>query len=197
MGKVENEVGTNNDIEMGKKPDFAFKLKFDVSQVEKYASEYSYERSESEVIKNSLKIRDRGYLTKSELQIIGNWKTPRSKPKIAANSEHYVKEVTSIAFSTKNEKLRIEILNLLEGVSWSTASVLLHFYHIENYPILDFRALYSISCEHIKPQYYNFIFWLSYTEFIRNLADKAGADMRTIDQALWQYSKKYQKPNIE
>ena len=105
MGKVENEVGTNNDIEMGKKPDFAFKLKFDVSQVEKYASEYSYERSESEVIKNSLKIRDRGYLTKSELQIIGNWKTPRSKPKIAANSEHYVKEVTSIAFSTKNENL--------------------------------------------------------------------------------------------
>ncbi len=179
-----------------KQTDFTFKLKFDISEIEKYASKYSYAQSEAGIIENSPNIRNRGYLTKTELQIIGNWKTPRSKPKIAANLEEFIREVTSIAFSTNNEKLRIEVLNLLEGVSWPTASVLLHFYHQDKYPILDFRALYSLSCEHIKSQHYNFEFWNAYSEFTRDLAKQVNVDMRTLDQALWQYSREFQNVRI-
>lgn len=171
-----------------------FELKFDIELIDHYASRYSYGRSELEVIENAEQIKNRGYLTKKELQIIGEWKTPRSKSRIASNSEDYIKEITQIAFSTDNEKLRIEILNLLTGVSWPTASVLLHFYHIDRYPIIDFRALYSLSSEHIKPQDYRFEFWQKYTEFTRGLADQADVDMRTLDQALWQYSKENLKP---
>lgn len=166
-----------------------FKLKFDISEIIDWSSKYKYERSENIVIQNAPGIIDRGYLTKLELQIIGEWKTPRSKSRIASNSEDFITEVTQIAFSTKNEKLRIEILNLLVGVGWPTASVLLHFYHKERYPIIDFRALYSLNCEHIKPHDYRFEFWKAYTNFTRNLADKASVDMRILDQALWQYSK--------
>ena len=175
---------------MGKQ--FEFKLKFNVSEILTWSSKYKYERSEIEVKENASGIVDRGYLTKKELQIIGEWKTPRSKSRIASNSEDFIKEVTQIAFSTENEKLRIEILNLLVGVSWPTASVLLHFYHRDNYPILDFRALYSLNCEHIKPQDYKFEFWKAYSEFTRNLATQANVNMRTLDQALWQYSKEFQ-----
>lgn len=153
-----------------------FELKFDIELIEQYASRYSYGRSELEVIENAEQIKNRGYLTKKELQMIGEWKTPRSKSRIASNSEDYIKEITQIAFSTKNEKLRIEILNLLTGVSWPTASVLLHFYHTEKYPIIDFRALYSLSCEHIKPQDYRFEFWQKYTGFTREIADQAEVD---------------------
>lgn len=170
-----------------------FYLKFKVSEIQEYASKYSYTYSEKEVVANREEIRNRGYLTKKELQIIGTWKTPRSKSRIASNSEDYIKEVTQIALSTKSEKLRIEILNLLTGVSWPTASVILHFYHKESYPIIDFRALYSVSCDHIKPQDYKFEFWEKYTDFTRNLADQVNVDMRTLDQALWQYSNENQK----
>lgn len=173
--------------------DVSFNLKFHVKEIDFYASRYSYGRSELEVIENAEQIKNRGYLTKKELQIIGEWKTPRSKSRIASNAEDYIKEITQIAFGTNNEKLRIEILNLLTGVSWPTASVLLHFYHIDRYPIIDFRALYSLSCEHIKPQNYKFEFWQEYTEFTRGLAEQANVDIRTLDQALWQYSKENQK----
>lgn len=169
-----------------------FELRFPISEVGHYASRYSYGRSELEVTENAETIRSRGYLSKRELQIIGEWKTPRSKSRIASNSEDYIKEVTQIAFSTDSAKLRIEILNLLVGVSWPTASVLLHFYHQVKYPILDFRALYSLNCEHIKPQDYKFDFWKAYTIYTRDLANHADVDMRTLDQALWQYSKENQ-----
>lgn len=169
-----------------------FILRFPISEIETYASKYSYGRLSTEVTSNADKIKNRGYLTKKELQIIGEWKSPRSKSRIASNLENYIIEVTKIAFSTKNEKLRIEILNLLVGVSWPTASVLLHFYHQDRYPILDFRALYTLNCENIKPQDYKFELWIEYTKFTRGLAKQANVDMRTLDQALWQYSKENQ-----
>ncbi|WP_115868410.1 hypothetical protein [Marinoscillum furvescens] len=169
-----------------------FKLKFQTTEIDYFASKYSYRISDQEVIGNAKHIKNRGYLTKNELQIIGEWKTPRSKSRIASNSEDFIKEVTQIAFSTTSEQLRIEILNLLTGVSWPTASVLLHFYHTDRYPILDFRALFSLSCEHIKSNDYRFAFWEKYTAFTRSLADKANVDMRTLDKALWQYSNEQQ-----
>ena len=171
---------------------YKFQLRFPIKKLNAISSMYSYGRSELEVLENAQKIKNRGYLTKKELQIIGEWKTPRSKSRIASNTEDYIKEVTQIAFSTDSEKLRIEILNLLTGVSWPTASVLLHFYHTDSYPIIDFRALYSLNCEHIKPQDYKFEFWQKYTDFTRGLANQANVDMRTLDQALWQYSKENQ-----
>lgn len=142
-----------------------FKLKFPKSEIKEYAERYSYRLSEDEVVKSRQLLQRRGYLTIEELQIIASWKTPRSKPKVATNSEEFIKEVTQIAFSTNNEKLRIEILTLLTGVGWPTASVILHFYHPDHYPIIDFRALYSLSCDQIKPQDYNLVIYRIHTKF--------------------------------
>ena len=62
---------------------YVLKLKFNINQIDHYASRYSYARSELEFIENAQQIKNRGYLTKKELQIIGEWKTPRSKSRIA------------------------------------------------------------------------------------------------------------------
>jgi len=169
--------------------EYNFELQFPLDQIKQIASRYSISDIEEDLCKNRSAIMDRGYLTKSELGKIAYWKTPRSKSRITNNSDDYVNEITSIALSTKNEKIRIEILNLLEGVSWPTASVLLHFYHKEKYPIIDFRALFSLNCENIKPDEYDFPFWKSYTNYTRSLSDDLNIDMRTLDRALWQYSK--------
>ncbi|HZY36861.1 MAG TPA: hypothetical protein VFE53_09450 [Mucilaginibacter sp.] len=169
--------------------EYNFKLQFPLDQIKQIASRYSINDIEEDLCKNRSAIIDRGYLTKSELEKIAYWKTPRSKSRIANNSDDYVNEITSIALSTKNEKIRIEILNLMDGVSWPTASVLLHFYHKEKYPIIDFRALFSLNYKNIKPDDYNFPFWESYTNYTRSLSDDLNIDMRTLDRALWQYSK--------
>lgn len=83
------------------------------------------------------------------------------------------------------------MLTLLSGVQWPTASVILHFCAAEPYPILDFRALWSLS-EDVPPSGYTFPFWWSYCEATRCLAAKARVSMRVLDRALWQYSKENQ-----
>ena len=82
---------------------------------------------------------------------------------------------------------RIESLTILDGVGWPTASCIFHFFHRDDYPILDVRALESLSVEMAKP--ITFEFWWRYVEYCRKLAQKAGTDMRTLDRALWQWSK--------
>jgi len=75
----------------------------------------------------------------------------------AQRSPELVREATRAALSTRSERLRIEVLMLLEGVSWPTASVILHFAHEEPYPILDTRALWSVGLRAAPP--YRFEVW--------------------------------------
>jgi len=81
---------------------------------------------------------------------------------------------------------------LLQGVEWPTASVLLHFGYRDLYPILDFRALWSLSVEPPK-EGYDFEFWSAYTTHCGSLLGRREVDMRTLDRALWQYSSDNQK----
>jgi len=98
-----------------------------------------------------------------------------------------VKEVTRAALGSKDERFKIQALRLLEGVEWPTASVILHFCDRGRYPILDVRALWSAGLD--ASPCYGFKFWMEYTDFMRGLAADAGVSMRTLDKALWQYSK--------
>ena len=89
---------------------------------------------------------------------------------------------------TPDERQRIEALTRLHGVDYPTASVLLHLAHRDSYPIIDFRALWSLGVE-TPPTAYFFTYWWAYTQACRSLAKDAGVRMRTLDRALWQYSK--------
>lgn len=106
------------------------------------------------------------------------------------NDPGFVEAVTRVAFSTPDKQLRIEILTLLHGVRWPTASAILHWCHPDCYPVLDYRALWSLGID--PPPHYNFAFWWAYTEHCRDLANRAGVAMRVLDRALWQYSKENQ-----
>jgi len=101
-----------------------------------------------------------------------------------------VNETTRTSLSTSDERLRIDVLTLLSGVAYPTASVILHLFHPDAYPILDFRALWSLGYE--TPPEYDFGFWKRYTTFCRGYAKRLGQSMRTIDRAFWQYSKENQ-----
>jgi len=59
------------------------------------------------------------------------------------------------------------------------------------FPILDVRALWSAGLD-ATPSY-GFALWREYTEFLRGISTDAGVTMRTVDKALWQYSKVKQK----
>ena len=88
---------------------------------------------------------------------------------------------------TSTERERISALRSLHGVEWPTASVFLHLAYPERYPILDWRALHALGVT--QPSAYSFRFWEAYVAAWLPLVEQSGADGRTFDQALWQWSK--------
>jgi hypothetical protein len=155
-----------------------------------WANRYAYPDEPEMEERMARDARARGYLMRDEFLELCRWKTPRSQPRCAENRDDFVREVTRIALATANEELKIRVLLLLAGVSWPTASVILHFCDRGRYPILDVRALWSVGFR--RPPAYTFPFWWEYTCFVRGIGDRTGLPMRTIDRALWQYSKERQ-----
>ncbi len=171
-------------------------LHFHKSDVSLWADRYIQnnkdQKRENEIERQiSPKVREHGFYTKEEFLAVCEWKSRRPEKFYAKNDEDFIQEITRIALSSRHERLRIEILRVLEGVDWPTASALLHFGSKDRYPILDFRALSSLSIS--PPPPYTFDFWMEYVETCRHLADELKVDMRTLDRALWQFSKKSDK----
>lgn len=100
----------------------------------------------------------------------------------------FVREVTAAAFSASEPRFKIEVLRLLDGVDWPTASVLLHFCDTEPWPIIDYRAFWSLS-QPAPAGNYSFALWTSYSDYTRQLAKELNVNMRVLDRALWAYSK--------
>lgn len=165
------------------------KLRFPETEIQVWAERYRYPTDDDQLINLRSTVIDNGYITKEQLKLIAHWKSPRSAGHTERNDELYVKQISLWSFSTKEERSRIEVLTLLDGVSWPSASVILHFFHSEPYPILDFRALWSVE---LVPKRYSFEFWWEYVKFCRTIAKRNSVDMRTLDRALWQYSKENQ-----
>ena len=170
-------------------PEFA--LQFAVERVPEYAARFPSE-DDGEALAIGRRARDRGHYTLTEFRRMCRWKTPRSAPLVAQNNARSVRDATRLALDeTGNERERIEALLSLRGVGWPTASVLLHVAYPERYPILDTRALHALG---VRASSYNFPFWEAYVAVCRELAEQAGVDGRTLDQALWQWSKEQDKP---
>jgi hypothetical protein len=106
---------------------------------------------------------------------------------VQANSARAVRAATSVALSPASEQARIEALLALQGVGVPTASTLLYTAFPADYPILDVRALHALG--HKPRSTYPTSYWLAYLEACRALALEHGVSLRTLDKALWQWSK--------
>ena len=171
-----------------------FALRFKADRIPALAKRY-LEELRDEVAREERRIesriapavRQRGFYTYDEFVALCRWKSRRAKSRYEAVDEELVIEATMAALGARDELLRIGTLTLLDGVSWPTASVLLHFGHRDPYPILDVRALASLGVS--PPSGYSFAFWWRYVETCRRLARRhTGGDMRMLDRALWQWS---------
>ncbi|MBE3100126.1 MAG: hypothetical protein IMZ44_23655 [Planctomycetes bacterium] len=173
-------------------PKPSFRLRFARTAVSAWAARYSFPGEDRIAKEVGPAAKKRGYFTKPEFVELCYWKSPRTQSRVDTNSAELIQDATRIALSTPHERLRIGVPRLLYGVSWPTASVVLHFAHRDPYPILDFRALWSLGYEK-PPAFYTFDFWWEYVQFCRALAKECGVSMRVLDRALWQFSKERQR----
>jgi hypothetical protein len=164
----------------------AFRLRFPVGDVEALAARFESD-VDDRVAAAGAKARKRGHYTKPELLLLCEWKTPRSKQRVADNTPGFVEGITGAAFATEDESERMAALCALQGVHAPTASVLLHFAFPDRYPIIDWRALESLGQP--RQATYTIQYWLRYLDACRELAAQAGVTMRVLDKALWQHSR--------
>jgi hypothetical protein len=167
------------------------KLRFPIAKVSYWARRYSYPRSDESLNDLRYAVKAQGHFTKNQLLEVCQWKSPRTLPGVQCNEKSYVVTVTKVALATEDERLRIESLTLLTGVGWPMASVMLHFGVGSDYPILDYRALWSLCC-FAAPHQYDYELWRQYVRVCRQLAKRARVTVRTLDMALWQYSRENQ-----
>lgn len=171
--------------------------RFQLSDVATIAARYSYPLEPS-VIALVPVVQQQGYLTIDQLFTLCRWKSPRRAARARNNSAGFVEEVTRFVLSATDERARIEPLTLLDGVEYPTASCILHWFHSDPYPIVDFRAIWSLQLSQRAP--YSFDFWQSYFVGWRQLLSEARrisavVTPRMLDQALWQHSYEHQPEN--
>jgi hypothetical protein len=163
-----------------------FELQFATEQIEALAARFPA-GDDARLQQIGAAVRARGRYTREEFIEVCAWKTVRSRPKVALNSEAGVGSATALALASDDEAARMAALLELTGVGVPTASTLLYVAFPDRYPILDVRALESLG---VKPRsQYPLSFWLGYLTACRALALRSGVSLRTLDKALWQHSK--------
>ena len=169
-----------------------FHLQFDRSEIHYWASHYNY-ASDTEMIEVvGPRVRERGSYDRADFLTLIEWKAKRVLSRATAlNTADAIEDVTRVALSTPTEALRIMAPQALAFVGWPIASVILHFGHADRYPILDFRALESFGVA--QPAAYTMPFWLAYVDVTRRIAAEEGVTMRTLDQALWAWSRHHEE----
>lgn len=143
-----------------------------------------------ELFKKFDALNKQDFLTKAQLIDILKWKSPRPLKHYIANSETEVKEITTHAFASKSETLKIHILTALKGVSIPAASAILMFYNPSIYPVIDIRVwqqLYKAKLVNTNPKGQDFKLeeWEIFLSVIRSLAKELNLTARQVEKRIF------------
>ena len=170
---------------MARQNTYQFTLMFDVARISEWAARYSF-REDTEALEAGKRIRD-GQYTLANLQKIYEWKTKgRGRSRLLKNSGDEISDAMKLAASAKTDRAAVAVLLGLNGVQIPVASAILTAINPERYTIIDFRAL---QAPNNKNSYITVDFYLAYLSQCRRLSRANNVSLRTLDRALWQWSK--------
>lgn len=133
--------------------------------------------------------------TKPDLVEIIRWKRLfRHMPRIEKNPESEVNERLRLAFVTKEERLRIEILFLISGVGAASASAILMFTFPNKFGVFDFHVYDALKylrywCPKRKPGDFRARDLVGYFAVLRSLAESKKTTARETEKALYALDK--------
>lgn len=131
-------------------------------------------------------VAGRGHYERSDFLRAGTWKSARPKPYLEANSDEDIRDLTRLAF-VASERLGYRILDLLSGVNVPMASALLTVWAPDRFTVIDYRALETLRAhEELGDEYPSYP---DYLALCRGIAARVDCDLRTLDRALWTWSR--------
>jgi len=161
------------------------KLQFDPSLISELAARYSFQE-DAEALDAGERIRA-GEYTRGNIAKIFEWKTNgRGRSRLEKNSDADITDTLYLATEAKTDRAAVAVLTGLNGVQVPVASAILTAIDPKRFTIIDFRALEALG---VLQPVISINFYLEYLEECRRLAGKNGVSLRTLDRALWQWSK--------
>lgn len=167
----------------------AFRLMFPMNEVRRWAKLYP-EEDDFEPFRAGAKIREGDY-SRSNLETIVRWKSPRRLKLISENSDLEISDALHLAICAAEPRSAFAVLMGLRGVGTPMASAILTAIDQEHYTVIDYRALQTLGVPEVETDL-NF-YLLDYLPECKRLAHEAGVDLRTLDRALWSWSKEQEK----
>jgi hypothetical protein len=166
-----------------------FKLAFDQSLIPKLAARYSYQEDVDAL--QAGKGISKGRCTRANLKIIFEWKTNgRGRSRLTKNTDKEISDALKLVTTAKTDRAAIAVLTGLNGVQVPVASAILTAIDPKRFTIIDFRALQALNQKNVLV---NINYYLEYLIYCRKLARDSKVTLRTLDQALWQWSKEQSK----
>ncbi len=146
-------------------------------------------------------IKKQGFITRDQGIMILKWKSPRPLQRYQSNSEKDFREISRLAFNTRNEKLKMHILTALNGINIPSASAILMVYNPKRYPVIDIRVwtqLYKAGLvrTNSKGRGFSLDEWETYLEIISIIAGKTGLTPRQVDKRLYDIDKRERVGNL-
>lgn len=145
--------------------------------------------------------RDRGYLTRAELEAVCHWKSPRAIRHIRANTPREVRAATRAALEARSEQRRLSALTQLQGVSVPMASAFLTLLNPRRYGVIDIRVwqlLHSVGTVTGNPDGVGLTYknWDQFLVVIRHFSKRLRVKARDIERALFNAHRAYQKGRL-
>ena len=136
-------------------------------------------------------------LSRGEFLDICYWKSPRSIRRCERNSASEVERITSEVFRTKSERVRLELLTSLHGVSIPTASAILTLTNPKRYGVIDIRVwqlLFALKSVDSRPtgQGFTFSHWYRYLKILRHHASRLSVNVRLVELTLFKFHQGHQ-----
>jgi hypothetical protein len=138
-----------------------------------------------------------GDYTLANLEAIVRWKSERLVQYLIGNSNEKIRRVLAVVAAPENStEAAVKALLELHGVDLPVASAILAAIFPERYTVLDFRALEALGHARHDVRFYE-----EYLAFCKRLAESnivtpqselpAPTPLRTIDRALWEWSRSH------
>ena len=162
------------------------KDKIDAEFVAEWSSRYPPDADDHVLNDIHPAVRDRGYFEFGEAEDVIRWKSSRAITSLQRNDEGDVEAVTRMALAGP-EQLAHRVLCVLHGVGVPVASAFLTIARPDKFTVIDYRAVRALR-EHgeLSPTWPRYV---DYVDTCRRVAARCGAEVRTLDRALWAWDK--------
>lgn len=140
-------------------------------------------------------MRRRGFLLKTELEVIGKWRSNRAQGYLRDSTPKMIEAVSGLAFSDViHPMLRERVLCIIEGVAEQIASAVLTVWDPDCYTLLHARSVEALEMLDrlgdlgsigVAPRRFGGLpRYEDYLQVFGTAADRFDVDLRTLDRAL-------------